>query len=259
MPSKLHPLGKNGPLVPALGFGLMGMSQADYGALPGNEYQYCDSEALLGKWFRRTGKRDQIFLATNFGFVEHSVTYETDSSAAYCKEACAKSLQKLGVGTIDLHYLHSANPETPIETMRAMVELQAEGKIKHIGPSMISSTTLRRAYKITPVAAVQTECSHSRHESSGYLPRFSAENAPTNTVTVNQFKAFADRKGCTVAQLALAWLLKRGDDIFPIPGTKIKYLEENWAAQGISLSDEEEAEIDTFLESATIAGGTLPP
>lgn len=87
-----------------------------------------------------------------------------------------------------------------------------------------------------------------------------AENAPTNTATVNKFKAFADKKGCSIAQLALAWLLKRGDDIFPIPGTKkIKYLEENWAAQDISLSDEEEAEIDTFLDSATILGGTVPP
>lgn len=87
-----------------------------------------------------------------------------------------------------------------------------------------------------------------------------AENAPTNTAIVKKFKAFADKKGCTVAQLALAWLLKRGDDIFPIPGTKkAKYLKENWAAQDVSLSDKEEAEIDTFLESATIVGGTVPP
>lgn len=78
--------------------------------------------------------------------------------------------------------------------------------------------------------------------------------------TVNKFKVFADKKGCTIAQLALAWLLKRGDDIFPIPGTKrIKYLEENWAAQDITLSDEEVAEIDTFLDSAIIIGGTVLP
>lgn len=64
--------------------------------------QYGDNEELLGKWFKRTGKRDQIFLATKFGYVEHSATFETDSSAAYCKKACAKSLEKLGVDTIDL-------------------------------------------------------------------------------------------------------------------------------------------------------------
>lgn len=92
------------------------------------------------------------------------------------------------------------------------------------------------------------------------FPRFSEENTPTNTATVSQFKSFADKKGCTVAQLALAWLLKRGEDIFPIPGTKkIKYLEENWAAQDVVLSDADEAEIDAFLESATIAGGTVLP
>ncbi|EED15845.1 aldo-keto reductase (AKR13), putative [Talaromyces stipitatus ATCC 10500] len=328
MPSKLHPLGKNGPLVPALGFGLMGMSQPHYGVLPSDEGrfalldraveigatfwdtadQYGDNEELLGKWFKQTGKRQEIFLATKFGYVQHSKAYETDSSAAYCKESCAKSLERLGVDTIDLYYLHSANFETPIEeTMRALVELQAEGKIKHIGLSMISSTTLRRACKVAPVAAVQTEYSVFSREIEGTagtdllaacrelgvavvvatplgrglitdafskgeaiadgpdirpvaIPRFMAENAPTNTATVNQFKAFADKKGCTVAQLALAWLLKRGEDIFPIPGTKkIKYLEENWAAQDVSLSDEEEAEIDSFLESATIVGGTVPP
>ncbi|KAK9233902.1 putative aldo-keto reductase [Lipomyces kononenkoae] len=321
MPSKLHPLGKNGPLVPALGFGLMGMSQPHYGALPSDEErfalldraveigatfwdtadQYGDNEELLGKWFKRTGKRQEIFLASKFGFVEHSATYATDSSAAYCKEACAKSLERLGVDTIDLYYLHSANFETPIEeTMRALVELQAEGKIKHIGLSMISSSTLRRACKIAPVTAVQTEYSVFSREIEGTagtdllatcrelgvavvvatplgrglitdafskgeaiaagpdirpvaIPRFMAENAPTNTATVNKFKAFADTKGCTVAQLALAWLLKRGDDIFPIPGTKkIKYLEENWAAKDVTLSDEEEVEIDTFLDMCQV-------
>lgn len=92
------------------------------------------------------------------------------------------------------------------------------------------------------------------------MPRFSEENTPTNTATVNQFKVLADKKGCTVAQLALAWLLKQGDDIFPIPGTKrVKYLEENWAAQHVVLSDADEEEIDTFLKSATIAGETVPP
>lgn len=64
--------------------------------------QYGDSEELLGKWFKRTGKRQEIFLATKFGYVEHSAAFETDSSAAYCKKACAKSLERLGVDTIDL-------------------------------------------------------------------------------------------------------------------------------------------------------------
>lgn len=109
---------------------------------------YGDNEELVGKWFRRTGKRDDIFLATKFGFVKGGKSYEVDSSAEYCKKACAESLRVLGVEYIDLcksslsltlmscktvlncacirlDWLHNANPKTPIEeTMRAMVELQ---------------------------------------------------------------------------------------------------------------------------------------
>ncbi len=91
-------------------------------------------------------------------------------------------------------------------------------------------------------------------------PRFMEGNREKNMALVNQFKSLAEKKGCTIAQLALAWVLKQGDDIFPIPGTKrIKYLEENWNALNIHLSDEEEAEVRRFLEAADIAGTPLPP
>jgi aryl-alcohol dehydrogenase-like predicted oxidoreductase len=86
---------------------------------------YGDNEALLNKWFIRTGKRSQIFLATKFGFVKNSPTYEVDSSPEYAKAACAESLKTLGVDYIDLYYVHNANPATPIEaTMRALKELK---------------------------------------------------------------------------------------------------------------------------------------
>jgi len=91
------------------------------------------------------------------------------------------------------------------------------------------------------------------------MPRFLEANRAKNVEIVQQFKTFADKKGCTVSQLALAWLLKQGDDIFPIPGTKkIKYLEENWAALDVSLTDEEEAEIRAFSEGIQIAGSHTP-
>lgn len=88
---------------------------------------YGDNEVLLGKWFKRTGKRNQIFLATKFSFVKGQEGFsELDSSAEYTKKACAESLKLLGVDYIDLYYMHRANPKTPIEeTMRAMVELKA--------------------------------------------------------------------------------------------------------------------------------------
>ncbi|KAF7559875.1 hypothetical protein G7046_g4294 [Stylonectria norvegica] len=323
----LRKLGKNGPSVAALGFGLMGLTHKTYGASPDEEERfaildraveigatfwdssdlYGDGEEFLNKWFKRTGKRDEIFLATKFGFVKNSPTYALDSSADYCKKACNESLRILGVDSIDLYYLHFPNGNTPIEeTMRALAELQAEGKIKHIGLCGISSSALRRAVKIAPVAAVQTDYSavvRDIESSVGtnllatcrelgvalvaamplgrglltanfasdevttdssdlrphMMPRFMEGNRETNVKLVAQFKEFADKKGCTTAQLAIAWLLKQGDDIIPIPGTKkIKYLEENWAALNVHLTDAEETEIRSFLESAEIARTAQP-
>lgn len=91
------------------------------------------------------------------------------------------------------------------------------------------------------------------------FPRFKGPNRDQNVKIVSQFKTLADKKGCTLTQLALAWLLKQGDDIFPIPGTKkLKYLEENWAAIDVSLTDEEEAEIRAFGMANDFAGGHTP-
>lgn len=92
------------------------------------------------------------------------------------------------------------------------------------------------------------------------MPRFMGTNRDKNIRLVSQFKALADKKGCTTAQLAIAWLLKQGDDVIPIPGTKrLKYLEENLSALDVHLTDEDEAEIRQFVETAEIAGHTMPP
>ncbi|KAI1457001.1 putative aldo-keto reductase [Annulohypoxylon moriforme] len=330
MPAKpiLHPLGKNGPLVPAMGLGLMGLSYPTYGTLTSEEesFQFLDraleigatfwdtadlygnGEEFVGKWFKRTGKRDQIFIASKYGHIKGSPTFEADSSYEYTKKAAAKSLEALGVDYIDLYYIHSVNVNVPIEeTMKALKELQDEGKIKHIGLSMVSSNTLRRAAKIAPIAAVQTEYSVLSQRIEGpsgtnllqacrdlgvaivvatplgrgllttsfsatettfdgtdmrpkALPQFMDGNRESNIAYVAKFRQLADRKGCTVAQLALAWLLKQGEDIFPIPGTKrVKYLEENWGALDVTLSDEEEREIRAFARDNEVKGSTLPP
>jgi aryl-alcohol dehydrogenase-like predicted oxidoreductase len=173
--------------------------------------------------------------------------------------------------------------------------------------SAVSSATLRRAFKIAPVTAVQVEYSpfvldiespagtdllatcrelgvtvvaamplgrglltstFARGEAVGdskdnrprVMPRFMDANRDKNVKLVSQFKALADKKGCTTSQLAIAWLLKQGDDILPIPGTKkLKYLEENWGALDVHLTDEDEAEIRQFVETAEIAGHYMPP
>lgn len=92
------------------------------------------------------------------------------------------------------------------------------------------------------------------------MPRFKAENRDQNVQVASQFQDLAHRKGCTATQLALAWLMKQGDDVIPIPGTrKMKYLEENWKALDVVLTDENEAAIRDFVEKAEIGGGYMPP
>jgi aryl-alcohol dehydrogenase-like predicted oxidoreductase len=88
-----------------------------------------------------------------------------------------------------------------------------------------------------------------------FIPWFNEENLDANLKLVGQFKELADKKGCLPSQLSVAWLLKQGEDILPIPGTKrIKYLEQNWASLNVRLTDEDEAEIRKFVESANLAG-----
>ncbi|KAI9815130.1 MAG: hypothetical protein M1827_002973 [Pycnora praestabilis] len=173
-------LGKNGPHVTALGFGAMGLS-AFYGTPESDEERfkvldrayekgelnwdsadiYADNEDLIGKWFKRTGKRNEIFLATKFANrMNEKGEREIISSPEYVKEACAKSLKRLGIETIDLYYCHRLDGKTPVEkTVEAMAELKKEGKIKYLGLSEISSESLRRAHAVHPISAVQIEYS----------------------------------------------------------------------------------------------------
>ncbi|KAL8764593.1 MAG: hypothetical protein Q9209_007962 [Squamulea sp. 1 TL-2023] len=318
-------LGKNGPPVTALGFGAMGLS-AFYGAPASDEERfklldrayelgetnwdsadiYMDSEDLIGKWFQRTGKRNDIFIATKFANKFNlDGTRELRSDPPYVREACHKSLSRLGIQCIDLYYCHRVDGKTPIEhTVQAMAELQKEGLIKYIGLSEVSSETLRRAEKVVHIDAVQIEYSpftmdiedpaigllatcrelgvaviaysplgrgmitgaytspadFEENDFRRHAPRFSEENFPKNLELVDRLKSIADRKKCTTGQLTLAWLMKQGDDIIPIPGTKkLKYLEENIGALEVKISDEENKEIRKAVEGAEVHGIRYPP
>lgn len=93
-----------------------------------------------------------------------------------------------------------------------------------------------------------------------FMPRFQGDNRDKNVLIAQQWQKLAESKGCTSAQLALAWLLKQGDDIFVIPGTKkMKYLEENCGALEVKLTEGDVAEIRKFAEGAEVAGHYLPP
>ncbi|KAI0015910.1 Aldo/keto reductase [Xylariomycetidae sp. FL0641] len=169
-------LGRDGPQIPAVGFGLMGMSFG-YGETESDEERlklldrawelgctnwdtadaYGDNEDVIGKWFQRhPERRKDIFLATKFAWVRENGTI--DSSPEYCRKAIERSLKRLGVEQIDLYYMHRAKFEVPIEkTVGAMKALVLEGKVKYLGLSEISSNTLRRACAVHPIHAAQME------------------------------------------------------------------------------------------------------
>ncbi|KAM0219474.1 hypothetical protein ACHAQI_000857 [Fusarium lateritium] len=174
----LRQLGKNGPKIPAIGFGMMGLSIA-YGAPQSNKERlevldrawelgctnwdtadiYGDCEDLVGEWFKlHPERRQDIFLATKFALKMGGEGIVVDSSPEYVKKAVKSSLKRLGVDHIDLYYMHRAQEDVPIEkTVKAMKELIDEGKVRYLGLSEVSSTTTRRAHAVHPITAVQVE------------------------------------------------------------------------------------------------------
>ncbi|KAG7440159.1 Aldo/keto reductase [Guyanagaster necrorhizus] len=163
-----------GTLTNPIGFGAMGLS-VFYGAVDSDEelqildtaYEkgcrhwdsadiYGDSELLIGKWFKRTGKRNEIFLTSKFGITANGGRGDPE----YVKQQCAKSLERFGVDYIDLYYQHRPDRNVPIEhTVAAMAELVKEGKVKYLGLSECTAKDLRRAHAIYPISAIQVEYS----------------------------------------------------------------------------------------------------
>ncbi|KAF9260386.1 Aldo/keto reductase [Marasmius fiardii PR-910] len=173
----LQPRKIGNDLIHPIGFGAMGIS-AFYGKVGTDEERfevldaalaagcnhwdsadiYGDSEELIGKWFKRTGKRNEIFLASKFGYTPNFASVRGDPE--YVKQQCVKSLERLGVEQIDIYYVHRTDANVPIElTVGAMVELVKEGKVKYIGLSECTAADLRRAHAVHPISAIQMEYS----------------------------------------------------------------------------------------------------
>jgi len=254
------------------------------------------NEELVGRAVR--GRRDEVVIATKFmGTVNPDGSRRIDGSAAFVRESLDGSLARLGVDHVDLYYQHRVDPATPIEeTVGAMAELVAAGKVRRLGLSEAGPETVRRARAVHPIAALQSEYSLWTRDPEGDVldtcrelgigfvaysplgrgflagrfaspdeladddfrrtnPRFTGDNLARNLRLAERVRELAAAKGVTPAQLALAWVLSRGPDVVPIPGTKRRsYLEQNAAAGEVELTAGDLALLDEEFPSGAAAG-----
>jgi aryl-alcohol dehydrogenase-like predicted oxidoreductase len=308
-------LGAQGLEVAELGLGCMGMSHA-YGTPDDAEsiatihrslelggtfldtaeiYGPFTNEELLGRALQ--GKRDQVILATKFGFqFENGKRTGFNSRPDHIREAVEGSLKRLRTDYIDLLYQHRVDPVVPIEEV-AVAGLIAAGKVRFFGLSEAGEDTIRRAHAVQPVSALQSEYSlwernlepriipllrelgiglvpfsplgrgfltgtAKRAEEYGETdyrrtsdPRLQGANFDANVKATGIIRELARRKDIKPGQVALAWLLHKGKDIVPIPGTKRRlYLEENLGAAAVRLSPAEMTELDAALPPEAIKG-----
>ena len=245
--------------------------------------------------------RDQVVIATKFGFVNGVPMQGLDSRPERIRQVADEALQRLRTDRIDLFYQHRVDPNVPIEDVAGTVkELIEAGKVKHFGLSEAGPDAIRRAHAVQPVAALQSEYSMFWREpeaeilplleelsigfvpfsplGKGFLtgkldpktvfgkddfrsgvPRLQADAMAANQALVDLVTALASEKGCTPAQIALAWLLAQRPWIVPIPGTtKLHRLEENLGGADVALTGDDLARIERALAVIKLVGERYP-
>lgn len=254
-------------------------------------YGPCTNEILLGKALKG-GWREKVQLATKFGVYLTETKREIRGEPEYVRAACEASLKRLDVDYIDLYYQHRVDTKIPIEvTMGELKKLVEEGKIKYIGLSEASPSTIRRAHAVHPITAVQLEWSlwtrdveeeivptcrelgigivvysplgrgflssgpkmvenFTKEDYRQFMPRFQPENVEHNKRIFERVSDISAKKGCTPAQLALAWVHHQGYDVCPIPGTtKIENLNQNIGALSVKVTPDEMAELESLASA----------
>jgi aryl-alcohol dehydrogenase-like predicted oxidoreductase len=273
-----------------------GVTMFDTAAL----YGFGANETLVGNVLSK--HRSKFTLASKCGMQGVDVAGDgklvrvIDGRPETLRATCEAALQRLRTDVIDLYYLHRWDKKVPIEdSVGALSDLVRAGKIRTIGLSEVSASTLRKAHAVHPVTAVQTEYSlWTRNPeiavldacrelgvtfvafspvARGFLcgeldiaaldpkdirramPRFAPDNYAANLKLLPAYNALAQEAGCTPAQLALAWLLHKGDDIIPIPGTsRVEHLKEDLGAVDVKLGADVMARLERLINEKTVVG-----
>ncbi|GAA4832849.1 aldo/keto reductase [Kitasatospora terrestris] len=302
--------------VPALGLGCMNLSHA-YGVPPTPQaaehllrtaldegvthldtaalYGFGANEELLGRVL--AGHRDRVLLASKCGMTGVDGRRVVDGRPETLRRTADRALARLRTDTIDLYYLHRLDPRVPVEeSVGAMADLVAAGKVRALGLSEVSAATLRRAHAVHPIAALQNEYSlWTRNPEEGTLaatrelgvalvafsplargfltsappapdrlpagdirramPRFGADHYPANLALRHRLAGTARDAGCTLAQLALAWVLSRAPHVLAVPGTRsVAHLKENLAVLDLAVPAEALEAAGAVLNATTVHG-----